>query len=287
MANYERLPVKVYRWDDAEAPKLDKSANCVQLILKACLVTGYGTKQAAGWTMPFEDTSTGVKVFRPKFGAEQDFYVRTSGDTGTLLYMQVYTKMSDINTGELKLQCSTPFKYGVTPCTGRWVVIATERGFWFFNETDAGGSGDIKRSGAYVYCGDTAINSQGLRGVYLKHTGGTGNYNNDSRYPLLYGENSTSVVTAGMLFNPATNTVATVNPFSMFNGLSNMTNNTMASPIYVNAFGELWRLPAFSPSRNDRFNYDILNAELTFINHTTSTYTNADNVLVPIDIWEL
>lgn len=50
-----RYPVKYYSWQDADAPQLANADGVIKTILKACLVTGYGDKQGAGWEMPFED----------------------------------------------------------------------------------------------------------------------------------------------------------------------------------------------------------------------------------------
>ena len=54
-ANNLEMPVTLYRSTDDDAPALTKSN--LSLILKACLVTGYGSKPGAGWTMPHEDAS--------------------------------------------------------------------------------------------------------------------------------------------------------------------------------------------------------------------------------------
>lgn len=60
MFNTERVPVKVYRWDDDGAPQVDSAAGSIKTILKACLVTGYGEgnkrKDGLGWEMAFEKT---------------------------------------------------------------------------------------------------------------------------------------------------------------------------------------------------------------------------------------
>lgn len=59
MFNTERVPVKVYRWDDAGAPKVLPAEGDIKTILKACLVTGYGEnenrKEPLGWEMLFEN----------------------------------------------------------------------------------------------------------------------------------------------------------------------------------------------------------------------------------------
>ena len=59
MFNAERVPVKVFRWDDAGAPKVLPAEGDIKTILKACLVTGYGEnenrKEPLGWEILFEN----------------------------------------------------------------------------------------------------------------------------------------------------------------------------------------------------------------------------------------
>ena len=156
----ERVPVKVYRWDDEGAPVFDKTPNCMATIFKACLVTGYGDKEGAGWTMPFEDTSAGVKVLRPEIGPHTDFYLRLSEDAGTEMAAQVYLNMTDANTGDLKLQCNSAFKYGGNNTSGKWILIASPRGFWFTNEHAYQTNVSLNKSGSFFYCGHTTAYTQ-------------------------------------------------------------------------------------------------------------------------------
>ncbi len=60
-------PVLMYSSTDANAPQINlaaRTAGDVKTVLKACLVTGYGTKQGAGWTIKSE-TATGAMFVSP------------------------------------------------------------------------------------------------------------------------------------------------------------------------------------------------------------------------------
>lgn len=185
----ERVPVKVYKWDDVGAPQLDKSPNCVATIFKACLAIGYGDKEPAGWTMPFEDTVAGVKVLRPEVGPHTDFYLRLSADTGTEMAAQVYLDMTGTSTGDLKLQCNTAFKYAKSNSTGKWLLIASPRGVWFFCEQRWKPEYDAKKTGAYFFCGDLGSGAdQVTRPVYIQHTAGS---DNNATYSSILGVSST------------------------------------------------------------------------------------------------
>lgn len=50
----------VYKSSDTSAPVLDGQAGSLVALLDACLVNGYGSKSAAGWTKPYSATNKGV-----------------------------------------------------------------------------------------------------------------------------------------------------------------------------------------------------------------------------------
>lgn len=168
----ERVPVKVYRWDDAGAPALNKTAGCVMRIFKACLDTGYGSKAGAGWSTAFD--GVGTTVLRPEVGMHTDFYLRLSADTGKEIAAQVYLNMTDASTGDLKLQCATAFKYAKGNSSGKWLIVASTRGVWFFSEQRLDSVTETDKKGAFFICGDIAMGiDQATRPVFLQHSGGT------------------------------------------------------------------------------------------------------------------
>lgn len=288
MTTLERFPVSVYRSTDTGAPKNDGTANCVSTILKACLVTGYGTKAAAGWQMAFEDVANGIKVIKPPKTAEPEFFLRLSADTGKQVVTQVYSSMTDINTGDLRLQCGTQFKYAANVHSDKWLLLATKMGFWFFStEKDTQGFAENK-SGYFLYCGFTAKNTLGNRGVYLTHTGGNWDAGYYARLGIFAYAQSGSM-TAGKLYNPVNYAVSTAKSMSLFTGSANLSAIELASPLYLSTQSELWRLPAVAPSRNDKANYathtDALGRQ--WIKHATSSYETTNDIYIPTDFWEL
>lgn len=62
----------IYRHSDPSAPTLTGAVGSLNAVLDACLVNGYGSKSAAGWTKPY--TGTNIAVFRQ--GAGNQFYCR-------------------------------------------------------------------------------------------------------------------------------------------------------------------------------------------------------------------
>lgn len=291
--NPEKLPVSVYRWDDENAPKLDRAANCVSTIFKACLVTGYGTKSGAGWSMPFEDTVAGVKVLRPPVSAEQDFYLRLSADNGSELTAQVYTVMSNINTGDLKLQCNTAFKYATAEITGKWLLIATNRGFWFFNEqyfNQAYTFARINKAGTHFYCGDSCKNVRGDKLLCLMHTGGS---NKDVFYELTYQDinRPNQYDLTPVFYNPATALVSTINPKLFFDArLTNTDEINLANCyLYINKMLYLLAGIYTSSTGNLHKNFDevsllIDGEDANFIAIATGNVVD-NNFFIRTDYW--
>lgn len=286
LQNY--LPANLYLHSDSNAPKSAKVADNFSTLLKACLVTGYGDKPSAGWTLLFEDTATNKKVFRSPALTERSFDVRVV-DNGTTATVQVCFDMASIDdVSNLKLECATTFKYNPVVPTGRWALIATSRGFWFFNEIKhTNGNPPINKSGTYIFCGDTAGDATGRKALYLKHTGGVFADNNDDRFHIFI-TGSVEGVTQGKLYDYAAGNIVTLSPRANFDGADDLTDVEAMSQVYVLANRKIWRLPAFSPTKNNKVNYDKLTiGNIELINHSTATMSYVQNFYVPTNLWDL
>ncbi len=174
--NPELSKVTVYRWDDANAPQKSEIKNSLITIIKACLVTGYGDKKGAGWSMPFEDNDEGIKVFRPAQGIEHDFYLKMSADDGTQTNAELLVNMTAIDNGDSLIAYDSPYKYAKSSFTDRWVLIASDRSFWLFTEQKNGTYENVHRKGSFFFCGDTAKSGAGDRCILLDYTAGNGDY---------------------------------------------------------------------------------------------------------------
>ena len=177
--NNIEMPVTLYLSSDDQAPVLT-NAN-LSVILKACLVTGYGAKHGAGWTMPYEDAASNTRVFAPKHAGELDSYLRVKDTGGGKAEVRAYREMSSIDSGEKILDLGLPYKYAVSNPTGRWAVIASERSaiIWVESGYDSAG-----RNGQMLFYGDTASAHDGSRCLLLAHSGGT--YGDGSTSSLFY-----------------------------------------------------------------------------------------------------
>lgn len=276
-----KVPVKVYRWDDVGAPALDKTAGCMMTIFKACLITGYGTKQGAGWTMPFEDATT--KVFRPEVSVETDFYLQCSADSGSQVKTGLYKSMTNAVDGELMIETETPFVYGFSG-PAKWVMIASSRGVWFFVQAD-GRSGTNKHA-VYFTAGDTGLNSAGEKGIYCRHTGGTWGLSDKDRRSIF---EQTNIPYGGVngKFYKADVGVSTALPLiSFFDGMSNKTPSPIAAQVYLATQGDYYELPLFGCSNTNLNVFDLVDGARSFIVVSTSLW-NANICMIPTDYWEV
>lgn len=141
------MTVHVYKSTDAGAPAQLGGTGTVIGILDACLVNGYGSKAAAGWTKVFSGTDTAVYK---GVGANAKYLRVGGGDLtsgvfrATLLFG--YETMTDVNTGTGRFPNEAETGSNATYCVGRvesntnatplnvpWLLVATDKFFWFCN----------------------------------------------------------------------------------------------------------------------------------------------------------
>lgn len=142
----------VYKSTDASAPVLSGSNGTLVTLFDSCLVTGYGSKAAAGWTKPF--TGTNKAVFRPPSGNQFYFRVQDDGPgAGGARDARVtgYEVMTDVDTGTGPFPTALQGVGGIAmqvirksntaDATARpWVVVADARTvYWFVLTGDSVG----------------------------------------------------------------------------------------------------------------------------------------------------
>lgn len=165
-ANNLEMPAILYLSSDDDAPALTKSN--LSLILKACLVTGYGSKPGAGWTMPHEDAAAGKRVFAPTKTGELDSYLLVHDQNGQSR-IAAWRDYAAIDNAPPALELATPYKHGQgRQWSGRWAVIATARGVVMWVEDGY----NAAQPGMMLYYGDTSSTDNGSRALILAHSGG-------------------------------------------------------------------------------------------------------------------
>lgn len=128
----------VYKSTDASAPTLTGEVDSLCLLLKACLVDGYGAKAAAGWTEAYDGANK--KAFRQ--GAASDgaiqAYLRVLDDASSTGGAKEatcigYESMSNIDTGTNAIGTFYWRKSATaTNLVRDWILFADSRTFYLF-----------------------------------------------------------------------------------------------------------------------------------------------------------
>ena len=136
------MTTRLYRSTDSSAPTLSGTVGDLVNLLDKCLVTGYGSQVAAGWTKPF--TSTNSADFRGSAGLQYYIEVNDNGPNGTSLGKEArirgYETMSAFNTGTNLFPTAAQAVNGtfvrksstLDAVVRPWVVLADERTFYVF-----------------------------------------------------------------------------------------------------------------------------------------------------------
>src|SRR5690349_16189318 len=143
------MTVQIYRSTDSSAPVLTGQVGKLTDLLNACLVTGYGSKSAAGWTRAFNGTNqrtfrnsaddgTGYYVYVDDAGPgaagarearARGYITQTALDTGTGQFPT--SALLAIGTGAVVWR-----KSNTADSTARaWTLIADSTVFYLFVET--------------------------------------------------------------------------------------------------------------------------------------------------------
>jgi hypothetical protein len=136
------MAIRVYRHTDASAPTLTGQVGSMSDLLLACLVNGYGSKAAAGWTNPING-ATGQRVFRPGSGV-QHYFAHDDSGPGLGGFKEArfcgFETMSAWATGTGQFPTTAQSSFGLVDlksstadATARpWVVIADGRTCYAF-----------------------------------------------------------------------------------------------------------------------------------------------------------
>jgi hypothetical protein len=138
------LPVTMYRGADLGAPIIRPTSVADWLIiLKACLVDGYGTKAALGWTLEFEDVGTGKAVFKNKMsdgGSGGAFQYEPNVDP-ILGQITCANEILGLDNFVKKVGYRCIVTSTSASAVEGWMIIGTSRGFWLIQEIgDTGGN---------------------------------------------------------------------------------------------------------------------------------------------------
>lgn len=128
----------VYRWDDGNAPVARGERRSLVDILRACLVDGYGTKAAAGWTLEYINATFDKAAFRNNPVTGTGFYLQVDGLGATYAYapnVQGFEAMTSESDGLFPFNTGAAYSEQMSASAGTtarpWVLVADDRAFWF------------------------------------------------------------------------------------------------------------------------------------------------------------
>ena len=158
------MTVTVYLSTDAGAPVLSGQVGTVIPILDACLVNGYGSKAAAGWTKEFSATNVGV--YRAPIGTRYYLQVDDTSVNTTVVnaFVRGYETMSDEVTGTNPFPSTATLANGFLinksdftgTSTRAWMMVAHERSFYLFlypgfSDSVQGGSSSLTQNSSFFF----------------------------------------------------------------------------------------------------------------------------------------
>lgn len=128
----------IYNSLDANAPQLTIEPGTLKTILKACLVTGYGNKPAAGWEMALEDADANKVAFRSKNPTSIKSVLLIDDGQAYHAAVTAYKDWDSAkNTGVDKFASGYFVKRWNGGFTPNWVVMATDKFFYLFVQTES------------------------------------------------------------------------------------------------------------------------------------------------------
>ena len=131
-------PVLRFSSTDADAPQINYNARVagdVKAVLKACLVTGYGAKASAGWSIVNEVNHVAEFVSPSAEMTDYRLGVDDTTSANTTWYYQYQNARVDIGTNGVIKRSHTNIKK--TSSQNGWQLLATERGLFFIEILDS------------------------------------------------------------------------------------------------------------------------------------------------------
>ena len=188
LRNPVKYPVKYYSWQDDQAPQLADANGVIKTILKACLVTGYGSKQGAGWTALFEDAYR-IVLRRPlRTGNPPDIKIENGTISGSTKRHRIVAQDNPASISDTK-ELSSVFTMMKDPSCGvEWHCIVTDFAFLFCYQMSGAGA-DISRNNAFFVGSCKKLKDADLDVFFLyKNPTVTASGASDYAYGLLYNE---------------------------------------------------------------------------------------------------
>ncbi len=165
LRNPVKYPVKYYSWQDTQAPQLSDADGVIKTILKACLVTGYGTKQGAGWTALFEDAYR-IVLRRPlRTGNPPHIKIENGKITGTTKRHRIVAQDKPTGLGDTKELLAINLLARDTLAGKEWHCVVTD--FAFFLCYQMAENGYDGNRNMFLYYGEVSRTQENIENIHL------------------------------------------------------------------------------------------------------------------------
>lgn len=142
-----KYPARHYSNADTGAPILASEDGSIKNILKACLVTGYESKESAGWTALFEDSF--AIVLRLPENSQSYVMPDVKIENGAGKY-RITTQNNPTGLNDASKLATTPLLSKDGTFGQRWHLVATDIGFIFWYAMAESGSGTSGDKGTFI-----------------------------------------------------------------------------------------------------------------------------------------
>lgn len=283
LKNPVKYPVKYYSWQDANAPQLANADGIIKTILKACLVTGYGSKQGAGWTALFEDAYR-IVLRRPlRTGNPPDIKIENGTISGSTKRHRIVAQDNPASISDTK-ELSSVFTMMKDPSCGvEWHCIVTDFAFLFCYQM-SGANAYENRNNAFFVGSCKKLKDADLDLFFLyKNPTVTASGNSDYAYGLL--DNEVVYIDARKKTQYLTKNYLTLTATEKEFG-----NDFFAQKVLIDKVAEL----PFFTSVCDQYS-DVATSIVSINGRQMLRYVNAPSYVysfnrplyIPLDYWEL
>lgn len=287
LRNPVKYPVKYYSWQDDQAPQLSDADGVIKTILKACLVTGYGSKAGAGWTALFEDAYR-IVLRRPlRTGNPPDIKIENGTISGSTKRHRIVAQDNPKGLADTK-ELSSAFTMMKDPnCGTEWYCFVTDFAFLLCYQMGEPYSDVSRNSAFFVGSMKKLRDSDAELFLLFKNSSETGNGNGGFGGILLedasFNVGFLNARTKALYLNKYFLTIPDKTE-KYFN------NDYLAQRVIVDTVAEL---PFFTSVIN---NYDdTVNGVISvngrqmfrYVNVQSSSYAFRRPLYIPLDYWEL
>lgn len=168
LENPVKYPVKYYSYLDAGAPQLANIDGNIKTIIKACLVTGIGDKESAGWTALFEDDFR-IVLRRPSLFSDYCIKIENGIINGAASH-QVIVQDNPTSVDDTTSLVSGNLLARDSKSQNKWYLVVSDFGFLFFYEmSEDQYSSASSENLSVLYCGSVSKATSVSSEIFLSY----------------------------------------------------------------------------------------------------------------------